>query len=385
MVSSEFEKNPLNAFPHDILEWINLIMLSNNPSDNIKIIGSIAYRKMRQFADVDLMEIMNVGNDFTAQIYHNLLKQLIYRMESHGAIYSDMKLGFDEYLKRYTKDMGYLQYGLIHDFNRAGLINELIHDHAYYDTSEVIKMANDVTDTLSWEALNEKIRCLYTLHWSKQDIYNGYVKSVTGKLFDIKEFLTKEALKLDFFINVNGDWIEISTVHNININDVPLNYNPIDKEGLIKSIQTNTEKFLFSPLFHSLYKGLKRCWILSRLNEDSYNGRILSDLINSDVNNLYIAKSYLETIALMLTFSSFRKIDLTNIKWLISHCTSAHFDVNQLLTELSNCKNVDDFVHMKKELTNIVNKYAYNWILKNNFLPTIQSLIGETNIYNHKI
>jgi len=379
----EFSKNPIDAYPTEVLKWINLIKLTNRDDDQIKIIGSIAYRKLQQYADVDLIEILKVNQHFTPLIYYDILKKMCQRMIKNGALFSDMKLGFDLDIKKYDDYLGYLDSGLLKDFKPNDMINEMKNDPSF--TSFELNLVKNVHDVKTWEELKEHIRVLYTFHWSHANILNGYIISKSGKRYDLLNLLFKPSgLKIDFFINIDDNWTEISIVHNIDINGEPINYFPINQYEIYKSIATNAEKFLYSPLFQSIYKGLKRTWILSRLRNDTHTASLLASLINSDVNNLYIAKSYLETIALMLLQGE-QTINISKIKWLISHCTSIPFNLDELLREIDNCKNIIDYLHVKKELVMIVNTYAKQWIYKNHFESILSDYLGVVHIYKHKI
>jgi len=131
---------------------------------------------------------------------------------------------------------------------------------------------------------------LYTLHWTMDTIKSDQFLQYC---FDMP------SVKVDFFLPLSNVWVEISTVHAINVNGEPLNYIPVTQDFIYNSIALNCEKFLFSPSAKSTYKGLKRLWILSRMKENVNISNKLLRLINSDVNNLYISASYLETMALI--------------------------------------------------------------------------------------
>lgn len=383
-----FEKNPADTYPVDVKKWIDLMSLSNG---TVNIIGSVAYRSLGQYADIDLLEQMEVSEKFDVWTYYDMLVVCIKNMISHGALYSDIKCGTHEKYKQLKKYVGYMVKGSVVNFDEVGLKHAII----------TISTSNNVKDTVNqlfinyvnsrsifdWETLNEEIRTLYTIHWTKNEFMNGYKLGHGGEHLILYDYILKESLKMDMFVNLYDNWVEISIMHNINKNNVPINYKPLTQDEIYKSISDNAEKFLYSPLFNSTYKGLKRLWILSRMKDDEDDGRLFSSLINSDINNAYIAKSYLESLALIKMNNYI--VDLTkpkqNLKWLLSHAVSADMNIDALISGIENAKTVDDFYNLKSSISHIVNFYALQWIETYNVKPIIDKYMKICNTYKHSL
>lgn len=377
---SSFEKNPTDAYPYEVKKWIDLYKLS----DNITIIGSIAYRIMKQYADIDLLENMNVDEKFNVWDYYKLLCACINRMESSGALFSDIKCGFISKYKDIKKFLGFLSHSQVIDYQGSKLrefvkmldinmnIKESITQYAEkYESSRQI---------IDWEEFNEYIRNLYTIHWSKSEFFGCSKRGPSGENILLQHHILSSSLKIDMFVLVNNNWIEISSIHNITQCGKPLNYQPMTQSDIYKSIGNNAEKFIMSPFFGSLYKGLKRIWILSRMKDDTYVGNKLSVLINSDVNNLYLAKSYLESIGLIMInkYPVDFKIEKSNIKWLISHCTTIDFDINYINDMVDKANSIAEIYELKKHISHMVNEYAEYWVNVNSFKPTIIKYLKDS-------
>jgi len=381
----EFEKNSVDAYPTEIKEWVNTIKLG----DDITMIGSVAYRSLEQYADIDLLENLHVSPTFNSYDYYRMLLNCIKKMQNKGALFSDIKNGTLEKYKVLKQFLGSIHMGVVSGYdgrNLKSFINQMkINEEIRSELNDIVNKYEQTEDLKDWEDLAEYIRNLYTIHWTNTEFNNMYKYGPSGENIQLMDYILKEGLKLDMFIMVSGNWIEISAVYNIMCGNVPVNFKPLSQEEIYASISMNAEKFLYSPLFGSTYKGLKRMWILSRMNEDVENGTILAELINSDVNNMYISKSYLESMALIV--GKGYPVDLTkpksNIKWLLSHCTSIHFDIDMVFGLIDRAKSVEDFYGIKSFISHMVNEYAQIWISDMKFNPVIQKYLKNCHDYEH--
>lgn len=376
---TQFEKNAI--YPADVSKWINTIKLN----DDINIIGSIAYRSLKQYADIDLLETLDVDSNFTVWTYYQLLCNSINKMMSNGALFADIKLGNLAKYKQLTANIGYLVHSNVVNFNKSAIEIQI----KTLDTIPIIKeeLYNLINrylasnETIDWEILNEYIRNLYTIHWTKNEFFNCFKYGPANEYIALPDYILSSQLKLDMLVCINDNWIEISTIHNISKNGVPVNFTPLTKEEIFSSIASNAEKFLFSPLFNSTYKGLKRIWILARMYEDIRSADLVASLINSDVNNLYLSKSYLESMYLIRKnkyIVDFSK-EKANIGWLISHCTSINFNIEEVLSLLNKANSPEELHEIKGILSDMCNDYALQWIDKHNFQSTIYKYLKNKN------
>lgn len=381
-----FEKVDTQNYPSDITNFINLFKIS----ENIEVIGSLSYSDIQQFADIDLLEHIEISNKFTSFDYYSQVLACIDRIKNNGGLYGDIKCGTIERYKEITKYYGYIENSEVHKFNLnevSAYINSIkINSVVRNDIMELGKVYLNTKKLEDYETFVEYIRNLYTIHWSEQEFRQFTKAGPSNEMLNIMDYIFNEPLKIDMIVPVNNNWIEISNIHNISSNGVPINFNPMTKRQIYKSIAENAEKFLFSPKFHNAYKGLKRCWILARLNEDPPNGDKFASLINSDVNNAYIAKSYLATFCIMLLNHSIVDLEKSkqNIKWLLSHVTSFEIPSN-LIEDIDKCTTIDGYMHILHHLSELLNLYAQQWINYSNMLPVIQKYLYVCKNYEHNI
>lgn len=381
-----FERISIENYPSDILKYIDLFKLN----DNINIIGSLSYSDIRQYADVDLIEKVDITDKCTSFDYYNAIIACIDRMKHNGAKYADIKCGTIEKYKIITKYYGYLENSKVYDFDYNQIKNYLNSIKINQQLKDDILLAANKYETshmlIDYENFVEYIRNLYTVHWSEQEIRQFTKAGPSAEVVNIMDHIFNEPLKIDMLIPINDNWIEISNIHNLSQNGVPVNFNPMTKKQIYKSIAENAEKLFFSPLFHSAYKAIKRCWILARLNDDEKNGSIFAKLINSDINNAYIVKSYIATFCIMIV--NHEIVDLSkskqNIKWLLSHVTSIDIPQN-IIDRIDVTKTEEDYINIMHEISDLLNEYTKKWIISNKMMSIIQHYLYSVKNYEHNI
>lgn len=393
------EKKSPDSFNLDQKNAIKTI--SGNVNNSVPF-GSFIFRAQYFPGDIDVIEFVNVCNDnqtFCGSTKDLIIKvwqiliSIIQKIETNkNYYYSESKIGKDHRFHIDVDDPFFIdRVKSLHD-------NKLLKNDEF---SLIMKLYGDGTkknslSELDKDTINEFFRLKYTLRWSAIDILNGYKILEGNKVKYILDALQDMGpIKIDIFVPINGNFIEITNffvlVEFVNGKEHIVN---IDFDYL-KSIRGQIKK-LSSKLFFKPFKLAKRMWALARYLEDEKILKILTPLLESNAARIYQINSEIETLILMFERIKVLPLDIVfkqidNFKSRLVLAYDIKFDqqliyglIDKIVSKYDNLETgrkpvIDILKQIKDYLSDIINKYALNYMKKNKLFPIPKKYIGEIN------
>ena len=285
-------------------------LFSYNP-DNVFLYGSYSYKDMKYPGDIDTLEEVSeksgkdIINHFVKK-FQNIIKNIIH---TKGFYLGDVKAGFDnvfripigelKVIRNSEKLIGYNP-KLIKSKLSLLYKNRLLNNDDYH---KILKMVTSKIDRYHWDELYNTLRNHWILRWDASELLKGYKILSGNRKFTLEDAFKQESLiKIDVWANIYGKYIEITNLFvfaeklpNGKLKFLNINWGPME-QGLKQQIRTLKSEYKFNP-----FKMTKRLWVLAtRVFNDAKMAKITETLLNSDVGILYMVKSEIETIILML-------------------------------------------------------------------------------------
>lgn len=241
MLSKPRKVNQLNNETGNV---INLFAIRGKK----RIIGSASLRAIQYASDYDVETMLNgVSPSTIANLFQKAYKEI-----GDEVWVTDFKCGLDERLV-YNGD--YDDKSL-----KKYLRNPLIS----------AKQRKDILKS-SGEDRIEKVRDLYILRWSHQDIIAGYIKLIDGTKYPLSSaVMDKTTMKIDLIVKVGNQFAEISENYYIKVGG-ETNYT---KQPTKKELEADLEEDIQYYSKKDSFKSLKRLFSLLQI-EGSRNGATL--------------------------------------------------------------------------------------------------------------
>ena len=245
----------------------------------------------------------------------------------------------------------------------------------------------------NWNNLHEKLRNLFTLRWSYEEIIKG-VKIMRGgirkKLYDA--MLDPTLIKFDIHLRMGGKYIEMSN-HFILIQikedgtDHLLNLPQDYFTAFVQNLRYEVEKLYYNKQFINYLKMAKRVFSIARTERTEGNqdvARNMIQLLNSDAGIMNVIKSDLETIITMLEYIKNPPIDdlmqqLEQTKTRMAQITEININSEEYYKKISYITShykrmhretiIEDLKLLKYDIKKAINDFAYAYLKNNGFAP----------------
>jgi hypothetical protein len=223
------------------------------------------------------------------------------------------------------------------------------------------------------------------LRWKKEDIKRGTKELKDGRTIRFQNcILMKATMKMDMIVLIEERFVEFSDNYLVKLGD-EANFFPhdISRDHILNSIRHSYDEYFYTKA--NFFKGLKRAfaWYLMK-DERKYKTELkgLMDFFNSPVGFIYKKYNNIDAVILVLE-QTFKKPNIQDVKnniELIIACLVErmfhHGEINgiiKLLEDANKSKSVAkmlDYLYKAKDgLTEIVNRYTLEFVLKNKNLP----------------
>jgi len=270
MLSKPRKVNQLNNETGDV---INLFAIRGKK----RIIGSASLRAIQYASDYDVETMLNGVNPETIA----KLLQKVYNEIGSDVWVTDFKCGLDERLV-YNGD--YDDKSL-----KKYLRNPLIS----------AKQRKDILKATGEDRI-EKVRDLYILRWSHQDIQNGYKKLIDGTEYPFSSaVMDKTTMKIDLIVKVGNQFAEISENYYIKVGG-ETNYT---KQPTKKELESDLEEDIQYYSTKDSFKSLKRLFSLLQIEGGKKNKPKMDKLVeffNGQVGLLNKIKNELGILEVLL-------------------------------------------------------------------------------------
>ena len=389
-------KNPL-SFTKELKD--NIKLLSVRP-ENTVIFGSFNYRVSLYPGDIDLMEDVSYKGTrehaafLFAKAFTNTLKS-IHKEKEHYV--GETKAGIDE---RFVIYIGYWINGILYFYDDQEVLKkvEKLYKDGLLDLDKFKIMEELIKDINhdKWNLLYNTIRNLFTIRWSYEEVIKGY-KILPGNVKKTlyEAFLDKIIMKFDIQLKINGKFIEMSNFFilqnvlengEIKMVNLPQDY----LKDIPLQLRYEVEKLYYNKEFTNYFKMAKRIFSIARMENKSNIARDMINLLNSDAGILYVVKSELDTISIMLGHIKNPPIkelinQLEQTKMRVSYITELDFDsvnyyekVDYIVSnyhKLHYSTIIEKLKLLKKEMIYAINKYSFNYLKLNKYTPPPRSLL----------
>lgn len=270
MLSKPRKINQLNNETGDV---INLFAIRGKK----RIIGSASLRAIQYASDYDVETMLNgVSPSTIANLFQNAYKEI-----GDEVWVTDFKCGLDERLV-YNGD--YDDKSL-----KKYLKNPLIS----------AKQRKDILKATGEDRI-EKVRDLYVLRWSHQDIIAGYIKLIDGTKYLLSSaVMDKTTMKIDLIVKVGNQFAEISENYYIKVGG-ETNYT---KQPTKKELESDLEEDIHYYSKKDSFKSLKRLFSLLQIEGVKKNKPKMDKLVeffNGQVGLLNKVKNELGILEVLL-------------------------------------------------------------------------------------
>jgi hypothetical protein len=242
-----------------------------------RLIGSSALRAIQYASDYDIETMLSgVSPETIAKMLQNAYQEI-----GSEVWVTDFKCGYDE---RLVYDGDYDDKSL-----KKYLKNPLIS----------AKQRRDILKATGEERI-EKVRDLYILRWSHQDIKNGYIKLIDGTHYPLSSaIMDKTTMKIDLIVKVGNQFAEISENYYIKVGG-ETNYTKMPSK---KELEADLEEDIQYYSKIDSFKSLKRLFSLLQIEGDKKNKPKLDKLVeffNGQVGFLNKIKNELGILEILL-------------------------------------------------------------------------------------
>lgn len=198
----------------------------------------------------------------------------------------------------------------------------------------------------------------FPIRWSFQDIMKGH-KVINGNIviyfIDTLTSDNNNLTKMDVLINMNDIFIEFSINYYFNIDDYNLEQN---KDNIFLRLMIDIKKYYTE---RKLYKMFKRIYSYRQLKEE--NNDDLIDMFNSEIGQINIVKSHLESIILYLE-QTFKPVDSNKVIKSLKAIAKMKILQDEINTIINSKFNIKTFIKLIGRIIENITKLSNNLIIE---------------------
>ena len=368
-----------SSYDNDVSKAISLITYDLN---NVTIAGTSKLKSMIYSSDVDLFEVFN--RNYSSEDIAKALQHIIKKIEKEPKFYiMDIKAGINEKFNIFHK-LGYFKNGQIYDFDYHDTeqkLNYIKNDIDNYDELYDLCQSAKNGSLSAWLDLREKIRKLFTIRWTPNEILDGY-KYVNNQKFYLYQAIPQFVTKIDCVFDFNGILTEISNILiSYQSEKNGLNYLPIasDPDMHVDAVKYNIIEYLHGK--HKNYlKVLKRIYSMAVNDNDNTLANKIAPILVSNIALLSKVSSILATLIDML--EKLPHPPMNDIRYNIDQCRSKlsniyqfPFNEKHIDNELIRAQNMNKdntlkcLENIKDLMSKIINSETLKYIKDNRLFP----------------
>lgn len=299
---------PINSYPENLIKSIK--MISFDPNKGGVPFGSYIYRLQRYPGDVDLFEEYIEHTTPNKLVHHfaDKLKDMIIRIRNEPYHwFSEFKAGIDP---RYDVSIGDLKNGIWKNIPNIIEISKNFLKEGLFNEKEISKINDAIynkkyTDADSYDIIYNIFRNRRILRWTENEILNGS-KEVLGRVFKLHDCLFDHTyIKIDVIIYNDHKFVEITNfIGLVSEYDFPnknyININLVENNDPRISLPKEIERLYFSDYYYSPFKCCKRIYSYARQLDLKRMLNKIIPIVTGDISALYMIKSQIDTMKLLL-------------------------------------------------------------------------------------
>lgn len=369
-----------DAYSKQLLNNIKIISVNNEPN----LIGSLAYRIQLYPGDIDL------NSDFTGfSTISELIDKFVVKIKiivnhiinTNNVYFADFKAGIDQ---RYSFSIGKLIQGTYIPsdellFKKESLYKQkLISDDEY---NEINKQLVE-KDGFAYDTIKNIFRKYAVIRWTPNEILKGKKILYPNHKIYLKDALTHSSVvKIDIITIIDGKFMEASNFINLIlysddgkeylVNIGKYVHNNYIYEIMLKELPEAIEELFYSEYYYNPFKGVKRLFSYGKLINDHQLIFKITDLLTSNISFLYMLKSELDTIKILLE----KPCILTK-----SLMDKINNKVDSIKNNISNILEIDDTNEYYTLIDTFYNSTDID--VKYNIIKTIMTMFKEVINYN---
>lgn len=290
----------------DMKEVIDILTL--DPKNPAKIVGSFKYKIHEYPADIDLYEGVHgcCSIDVTKRKMVTYFKQMADKIQKRRFTYlGDFKAGVDE---RYYINIGEYdpEKGAVEKYDADNIIHDIAKLYeakllSKTEAVELIKLVRTKPNALQYQELRDAIRAKYVLRWSLKEIMDGYKILPLKKRISLADAITQgTVVKADLWALIDDRFMEVTNWYMLTAEEKGETHYFSEKPDMYQKSLKREILLLKSPSLKKNMKLAKRMWLYAISKEDHYTIKQLYPLFSSPVAKLYQIQSELEILVNML-------------------------------------------------------------------------------------
>lgn len=290
----------------DMKDVIDILTLDpNNPP---KIVGSFKYKVHEYPADIDLYEGVQgcCTIDTTKYRMVQYFKNMALKIQNRRFTYlGDFKAGIDE---RYYINVG--EYNpeekKIINYNKDDIINQISRLYetkllSKDDAVRLIRLVYDRPNYIQYQELRDAIRNHYVLRWSIKELLSGYKILPLRKKITLSSAISQGTIvKADLWALIDDRFMEVTNWFMLTAIENDKTIYLSEKPDLYQKSLKNEIMLLKNPELKKNMKLAKRMWLYAISQEDHYTIKQLYPLFSSPVAKLYQIQSEIEILINMV-------------------------------------------------------------------------------------
>lgn len=290
----------------DMKEVIEILTI--DPANPPKIVGSFRYRIHEYPADIDLYEGVQACCTFdtSVQAVAKSIQAMVRRIKKRRYTYlGDFKAGVDE---RYRIDIGDfdVEKNRAVGYSQDSIINRVaeLYEQELLSKEEAVDIIRNVPrrpDAVRYQELKDAVRRHYILRWTPKELLQGYKMLPQKKKVTLETAISQGTIvKADLWALVDDRFMEITNWFMITAKVDGAIVNLSEKPDMYQQSLQKDIMLFKNPMFKKHMKLAKRMWLYAISNEDRYTIRQLYPLFSSPIAKLYQIQSEIEILINML-------------------------------------------------------------------------------------
>ena len=296
----------MESLTPDIQEVISLLTL--DPTNPPKIVGSFKYKVHEYPADIDLYEGISgcCTIDTTKQRIVRFFKQMAEKIQKRRFTYlGDFKAGVDE---RYYIDIGTYdsKTNKIYKYDRDNIIHAIamLYENKLLTKEEAINIIHLVykkPTAIQYQELRDAIRKKYVLRWTLKEILAGYKILPLHQRISLSTAISQGTIvKTDLWVLIDDRFMEVTNWFMLTAIVNGTTFYLSEKPDMYQKSLEREILLLKNPALKKNMKLAKRMWLYAISNHDNYTIKQLYPLFSSPIAKLYQIQSELEILVNML-------------------------------------------------------------------------------------
>lgn len=290
----------------DIKSVIDILTL--DPKNPPKIVGSFKYKIHEYPADIDLYETVHgcCEVETTKQQLVEYFKQMAIKINNRRFTYlGDFKAGVDE---RYYINIGEYdpEKKTLISYNSDDIINKIadLYEKKLLTKEEAVEWLRLVyvkPGVIEYQKLRDAIRKKYVLRWTTKEILQGYkILPLNKRISLLTAISQKTIVKADLWALIDDRFMEVTNWFMLTAEENGKIYHLTEKPDMYQKSLKREILLLKNPRLKKNMKLAKRMWLYAIVEEDHYIIKQLYPLFSSPVAKLYQIQSEVEILMNML-------------------------------------------------------------------------------------